>query len=116
MAKKIVDQEYEKLDSAGSTQYSEKLISFIQNCLIYEEKLRPDINNIIQNVSTQIIQQLDKTKINEIHLNDEVIQLTRKMNNLRKDENTIKNPLLKIETENLNRVEEDPIQKSLEII
>lgn len=58
---------------------------------------------------------MNQLKEKECSLNEEVLNLTKRINQ-KPQENFIKKPLIKIESENLNKIEEDPVTKFMQII
>ncbi|KAL4469437.1 hypothetical protein ABPG74_004690 [Tetrahymena malaccensis] len=121
LAKKIVDLEYESITKANAPQYSQELIEIVSRCLTVEEKERPSILEILSSISSQLVQHIDLLKDKEQYMNQEIILLTRKMNQKKANDFSIfdndkKKPLIKIEPSNLHKIEDDPISKFLSII
>lgn len=63
-------------------------------------------------ITPQVIDQIKDIKDKEYILNEEVINLTRKISQKSEDTMSLK-PMVKIESDNLNKIEEDPISKFL---
>lgn len=116
LAKKIVDQEYERIDPKD-TQYSPLLQQFIEKCLTYDSARRPSIIQLLTLITPKIIEEMDALKAKDQLLNAEIVGLTKKMNQQRKtEEDIMKKPLIKIDFDNLNKIEEDPLSKFLDVM
>jgi serine/threonine protein kinase len=130
LAKKIVDLEYEKIELAAlSLQYSPELIAFVEQCLVYDEAKRLSILQLLALITPHVVEQMDAAREKEQILNEEIIGLTRKMNQKKNNndlnvffgdellgENNNKMPVVKIDVEKLNRIDEDPVTKFVVIM
>ncbi|KRX04155.1 Protein kinase-like domain [Pseudocohnilembus persalinus] len=114
MAKNIVNEEYDDFQQ-NNKLYSKELLAFVKDCLIPQEQNRPDVLQMMSKITPQIIEQMNQLKEKEYSLNEEVLNLTKRINQ-KPQENFIKKPLIKIESENLNKIEEDPVTKFMQII
>lgn len=112
LANNIVHTEYDQITPGA---YSETLCQIVRMALEKDPNKRPNIVELMRVAVEQIVSYSDKLKEKEVMLNQEIVYLTKKLNQRKPnfDQTMRQTQLVKIDTENLSKIGQDPLVRFL---